>query len=139
MAAAMKEPGRWSAGLAPRYRGVLAERPGALLEIPGRMFSWLALAGTLYVSPPQAIVVLEHPKEALFQRLAMTRRTESPSPGHRVAEAEPMTNARIRGWLAHFAVVRPQSPVRRAPPTVQMFLTLAPVGGTVGFCAIGSF
>jgi hypothetical protein len=103
------------------------------------MFSWLALAGTLFASPPQAIVIREHPKEALFQRLAMTRRPESASPGHRVAEAEPTTNARIRGWLAHFAVVRPQPPVRRAAPTVQMFVTLGPVGGTVGLCAIGSF
>jgi hypothetical protein len=103
------------------------------------MFSWLALAGTLFVSPTQAIVVREHPNEAVFQRLAMTRRTVSPSPGHRVAEVEAMTNARIRGWLAHFAVVRPKSPVRPAPPTVQMFLTLAPVGGTVGLCALGSF
>jgi hypothetical protein len=103
------------------------------------MFSWFAMAATVLASPPQAIIARELPKEALSQLLITTSRTESPSLGHRAAEAEPTADARMRGWLEHLALVKPQPPVPRAPPTVQMFLTLAPVGGAVGLRAIGSF
>jgi hypothetical protein len=103
------------------------------------MFPWFAVAATVLASPPQVIVARELPKEALSQLLIMTSRTESPSLGHVAAEAEPTADVRMRGWLAQLALVRPQHAVRRAPPTVQMFLTLAPVGRAVGLRAIGSF
>jgi hypothetical protein len=103
------------------------------------MVSWFAVAATVFASPPQAIVVRELSKEVLFQRLAITSRIESLSLGRQAAEAEPTADARLRSWLAQLAVVKPQPPVPRAQPTVQMFLTLAPVGGAVGLRAIGSF
>jgi CubicO group peptidase (beta-lactamase class C family) len=102
------------------------------------MVSWFAVAATL-ASPPQAVIASELPKVAISQLLTLTSGTESPSLGHRVAEAEPTADARMRDWLAHLAVVRSQPPVRLAQPTMQMFLTLAPVGRAVGLRAIGSF
>jgi hypothetical protein len=103
------------------------------------MVSWFAVAATVLASPPQAIIARELPRETLSQLLAVTSRAESPSLGHRVAEAEPTADARMKDWLAHLAVVRSQPPLRRAQPTMQMFLTLAPVGRAVGLRAIGSF
>jgi hypothetical protein len=102
------------------------------------MFSWLAVA-TVLASPPQVILARELPKEALSQLLAVTSRTESLSLGQRAAEVESTADARMGGWLAHLAVVKRQPPAPRAAPAVQMFLTLAPVGGAVGLRAIGSF
>jgi hypothetical protein len=106
------------------------------------MFSWVGVAVTLLASPSQAIVGSDLPKEVLPLELTLVHRTVSPSRDRGTEPApatEAQTEAQMWSWLAQLAVVRAQPRLRRGPPSVQMFLVVAPVSGAVGLWAFGSF
>jgi hypothetical protein len=74
-----------------------------------------------------------------FPALTLASQTDSRQLGQRGAEPDSATEAQFWSWLAQLAVLRAEPGVRRAPPTMQMFLVVAPVGKAVGLRAIGSF
>ena len=121
--------------LAERSRGPA----GACFLSTRCMLSWAGVAVTLLTSPTQASVSSEVPQEILSSDLAPVGRTESRPVGNRGAEPGPATEVQAWSWLAQLAVLRPESRLRRAPSTVQMFIVVAPVGKAVGIRAIGSF
>jgi hypothetical protein len=103
------------------------------------MLLFFAMAVMVLASPPQFALAKEFPKDALFQALSKRGPTDQPQFQARKRDPEQTPAARMRGWLDQLAVVKPPRPVRLARPPMQMFVTLAPVGGHLAVCAIGSF
>jgi hypothetical protein len=103
------------------------------------MFSWVGVAVTLLASPSQPIVGSDLPKEVLPLELTLVSRTDSPTFGNRGAKPAPATEAQMWSWLAQLAVLRPDPRLHRGPPSMQMFLVVAPMSGAVGLWAFGSF
>ena len=103
------------------------------------MLSWVGVAVTLFSSPADALGLSERPREVLSLELTLASHTDSRPLGQRGVEPDSATEAQVWSWLAQLAVLRAEPGVRRAPPTMQMFLVVAPVGKAVGLRAIGSF
>jgi hypothetical protein len=99
----------------------------------------LALAATVLASPPPVAMVAQLPKAALFQVSGTSDTSASQGfPGLSAPAA-----ADERGWMGrlldHLAVVKPHQQGRAQPPTLQMFVLVAPMKGQVGVHAVGSF
>jgi len=109
-----------------------------LKRFPAMLFS-LAVAATVLASPPPVVMASQVPKGAVFLVIGpgdgpaaeVLSRTSPP------AEARP--EAFLRGVLDQLAVVKPHRPDRDAPPTLQMFVLIAPMKDQVGIRAFGSF
>lgn len=105
---------------------------------PPMLFS-LAVAATVLASPPPLAVASQLPKGAVFLVIGpgdTSGAAAQPSPS---APAESPPTAFLGGFLGQFAVVKPHRSGRDAPPSLQMFLLIAPMRGQVGVHAIGSF
>lgn len=99
----------------------------------------IAVAATVLASPPPLVMASQLPKGALFQVIgpaapAIAAPLASPSP-----QAESRPGALLGGFLEQFAVVRPHRSRQDTPPTLQMFVLIAPMKGQVGVHALGSF
>jgi hypothetical protein len=114
-------------------------RRGLVLEfLPGMLVSFAVAAAVLSSSTPLTLVQ-QLPKGAFFQVIAPAEapaRTTLPS-APPTPEAPPAEF--LRGWLGQLAVVKPHRSAHDAPPSMQMFVLVAPVKGVVGVHAVGSF
>ena len=103
------------------------------------MLVCLAVAATVLASPPPLEVATQLPKGAVFLAIAPGVSHVPASLSARAAPVESPPAEFLGGLLAQFAVVKPHRSVRDAPPSLQMFLVIAPMKGQVGVHAIGSF
>ncbi len=105
---------------------------------PAVLFS-LAVAATVLASPPPLAVATQLPKGAVFLAIAPGEPHVPASLSARAGAVESPPGEFLGGFLAQFAVVKPHRSGRDAPPSLQMFLVIAPMKGQVGVHAIGSF
>lgn len=99
----------------------------------------LAVAATVLASPPALATASQLPKGAV---LLVLRSEDSPRALPRAPAAaggEPRPEAFLGGLLERFAVVKPHRRGPDAPPSLQMFVLVAPMKGQVGVHAVGSF
>lgn len=99
----------------------------------------LAVAATVLASPAPLATASQLPKGAVLlvlrSELAPPTLPRAPATG----DAEPRPEAFLRGLVDQFAVVKPHRRGPDAPPSLQMFVVVAPMNGQVGLHAVGSF
>jgi len=99
----------------------------------------LAVAATVLASPAPLATASQLPKGAV---LLVLRSEDSPPALPRASAAangEPRPEPFLRGLVDRFAVVKPHRRGPGAPPSLQMFVLVAPMKGQVGVHAVGSF
>jgi hypothetical protein len=99
----------------------------------------LAVAATVLASPPPLAVASQLPKGAVFLVIGPGEPRGAASLPAPSAPVESPPGALLRGFVDQFAVVKPHRSGRDAPPSLQMFLLVAPMKGQVGVHAVGSF
>lgn len=103
------------------------------------MLVCLAVAATVLASPPPMAMASQLPKGALFQVFEPGDAPAAPPLPSPSRPVDPGAGAFLGGWLDQFAVVKPHHPGRARPPTLQMFVLIAPMKGQLGVHAVGSF
>ena len=103
------------------------------------MLASLAVAATVLASPAPLSVASQLPKGAVL--LVLEAQVPSTLLPHApvAADTEPRPGAFLGGLLDRFAVVKPHRSGPDAPPSLQMFVLVAPMKGQVGVHAVGSF
>lgn len=99
----------------------------------------LAVAATVLASPPPMEVASQVPKGAVFLVIGPG---DAPAAGvlHRTSGApESRPEAFLGALLGQLAVVKPHRSGRDTPPTLQLFVLIAPMNDRLGFRAFGSF
>jgi hypothetical protein len=91
------------------------------------MISWVSVAVTMLASPASPGVAHSVSAEVLSPSLVVA------------SKPEPAAEARVKSWVTRLAVIGPGRASSEAPSTVLLFVAVAPVGGTVGLRAIGTF
>ena len=98
-----------------------------------------AVAAAVLSSSPPLTLVQQLPKGAFFQVIALAEAPARAALPSSPTPREPPPAEFLRGWLDQLAVVKPHRPGHDAPPSLQMFVLVAPVKGVVGLHAVGSF
>lgn len=99
----------------------------------------LAVAATVLASPAPPAASTALPKGAVFLVIDAEESAAGLARGPARAETTPRPDAFLGGLLAQCAVVKPHRAGRGAPPSLQLFVLLAPMRGQVGVHAVGSF
>ena len=97
------------------------------------------MAAMVIASPPVTTLATEMPRGAVLRVITVGDASASLTPKSMRAGEESRPAAFLRGLVDQLAVVRPHRSVPDQPPTLQMFLVVAPVKGQVCVHAIGSF
>ncbi len=103
------------------------------------MLVCLAVAATVLASPPPMVMASQLPKGAVFLVIGPGDTPAAPALPSPSARVESRPGAFLWGFLDQFAVVKPHRSGRDEPPTLQMFVLVAPMKGQVGVHAVGSF
>jgi hypothetical protein len=99
----------------------------------------LAVAATVLASPPPLATASQLPKGAVLLVLPSEDSRPALPRAPVAADGEPRPEAFLRGLVDQFAVVKPHRRGPDAPPSLQMFVLVAPMKGQVGVHAVGSF
>jgi hypothetical protein len=99
----------------------------------------LAVAAAVLASPPPLAVASQLPKGAVLLVVGAEDSAAVLPRAPAAADAGPRPHAFLGGLLDRFAVVKPHRSGRDAPPSLQMFVLVAPMNGQVGVHAVGSF
>jgi len=103
------------------------------------MLVCLAVAATVLASPFPEAVASQLPKGAVFLVIDSNEPAGARSGRSESHTAEPSAGAFLGGFLDQFAVVKPHRSRQDQPPTLQMFVLIAPMKGQVGVHVVGSF
>ncbi|HVP61369.1 MAG TPA: hypothetical protein VMT11_12455 [Myxococcaceae bacterium] len=99
----------------------------------------LAVAAMVLASPPPLVVASQLPKGAVLLIVGLAESADAAPRPPPSAPVESPPGAFLGGLLGQLAVVKPHRSGHDAPPSLQMFLLIAPMKGRVGVHAIGSF
>ena len=103
------------------------------------MLVCFAVAATVLASPLPTVMASQPPKGAVLLILGPGDPLAAPALRSPSAPAESRPEAFLGGLLGQLAVVKPHRHGRDEPPTLQMFVLIAPMKGQVGVHAVGSF
>jgi hypothetical protein len=103
------------------------------------MLVCLAVAATMLASPLPSSSASQLPKGAVFLVIDSDEGSAARTGSSARPSAEPPAGAFLGGFLDQFAVVKPHRSGQGHPPTLQMFVLVAPMKGQVGVHAVGSF
>ena len=127
-------------GPAITFFGSSTTGPGVrFLKRSHAMLVSLAVAAAVLASPRPMPVASALPKGAVFLVLGAEESTAMLPPPTAAAAAEPGPAGFLGGWLGQLAVVKPHRSHPGAPPSLQLFVLVAPMKGQVGVHAVGSF
>jgi hypothetical protein len=99
----------------------------------------LAVAATVLASPAPPAASTAPPKGAVFLVIDAEESAAGLARARASAGTAPRPDAFLGGLLGQFAVVKPHRAGPDAPPSLQLFVLLAPMNGLVGVHAVGSF
>lgn len=110
-----------------------------ILKPSPSMLLFLAVATTVLASPPSPGLASQLPKGAVLQVTEGTDGVSGPTIRGQSAGRDPDADDLLGGVLAQLAVVKPHRSVGDGPPSLQLFVLIAPFNGQIGIRAFGSF